>query len=218
MSRYTSSLRPSSALGAGLALIAALACPAVSAQDGVVFRSDYQVITQRLADFLQLLSRDAGTRIMLSPKVRGRVEGTRLEGDLGEILDALASAHALDWFEYNGTIHVSARDEGATRLVRLGDLPTATAREELGAMGLPMGRLSIRDAAGGTALALSGPPSLLGLAEAAIESMPGIAPPPPPVEATVRVLRGGAASEGPVPTASAAGDGGGSEDEGAAEG
>ena len=195
------------ALAAGLCAAAAgpaTAAPdtpeaaAVEASDALAGDHDYYVVAQRVSDFAALLSRDTGTRILLSPKVRGRIEGVRLTGSLGEILDALAAARGLDWFEYNGAVHVSTRDETATRLVRLGDLPAAAARAELERMGLPMERFAVREAASGTAIALSGPPGLLGLAEAAIESMPSPAASPRPAGASVRVLRGGAESIEPV--------------------
>ena len=57
------------------------------------------------------------------------------------------------------------------RLVRLGDVPSDVAKAVLAESGLMSDRFPVADAAQGTAVALTGPPKLLGLSEAVIEAV-----------------------------------------------
>lgn len=133
---------------------------------------DYRVIDQGLRAFLQVLAADTGTRIVPGPELRGRITDATLSGDMDAILDRLAETHRIDWFAFNGVVHISGGAEATTRLVRLGDLPAARARAALAEMDLPFDRFGLREAADGKALIVSGPPRLLAIVEATIETLP----------------------------------------------
>lgn len=139
----------------------------------------YYVVNQPLVQFLEQLERDSDRQIDTTESVHGIVRSARLSGDVEQILTTLSRRFDLEWFGFNGVYYVSAETESRMRLVRLGDMPMGVARDALAQSGLKSDRFPIAEAAQGTALALTGPPKLLGLSEAVIESVvfePEIAP------------------------------------------
>lgn len=136
---------------------------------------DYLVVGQDAAGLFDVIARAVGMRLDLSDKVRGTVNNTRLTGTSDEILDVVAKELGLDWFAFNGVLYVSDRSEALTRIVRLGGLKADPVLDVLRNSGLAVERLDIKPSADGAALAMSGPPKLLALAETMIE---GITPVP----------------------------------------
>lgn len=149
---------------------------------------DYLVLNQPVAAFLEMLARDRDVRLTLTDRVRGTIAGMRLSGSVSEILDNLAEAHALDWFAFNGVIHVSARGEATTRLIRLGDLDSDHAIDILDEAGLALDRYPVRATAERSTVAISGPPRMLAVAEAVIESIPRRQAAGPAPRATRRMI------------------------------
>ena len=133
---------------------------------------DYLVLRQPVAAFLELMAQNRGLRLDVSDRVRGTISDTRLTGTVSEILDNVADAQRLDWFAFNGVVHVSAREEAMTRLIRLGDLSPDDAIKVLDEAGLKLERYPIRATAEESTVAISGPPRMLALVEAVIESVP----------------------------------------------
>ncbi len=142
------------------------------AQPQIEHTHHYFVVNQQLPAFLILLGRDAGIKIDTSRLVRGTVRGKNYDGGHVVIIDQIARDFDLDWFEFNGVYYLSARSETVNRLIRLGNLSQDRVRDALTEAGLASKGFPIQSAADGTALALSGPPKLLGLSEAVIESIP----------------------------------------------
>jgi hypothetical protein len=133
---------------------------------------DYLIVRESTAAVFDVISGDLELRLDLSDKVSGSLSDMRLSGTRDEILNALAAELGLDWFIFNGVIYVSGRTEALTRIVRLGDLGPAKVVVTLAESGLPTDKLSIEPSADGLAIAVSGPPKLLALAEAMIEGIP----------------------------------------------
>ncbi|MEL6839964.1 MAG: hypothetical protein AAFP85_11780 [Pseudomonadota bacterium] len=131
----------------------------------------YFVVNQPIVDFFEQMERDSGVQIDTTESVRDVVRTLRLSGDVEQILTTLARRFDLEWFGFNGVYYVSAETESRMRLIRLGDVPVEVAKDALAQSGLTSDRFSISQAAQGTALALTGPPKLLGLSEAVIESV-----------------------------------------------
>ena len=159
----------------------------VTAQTPVTETLDYLVVRQDSSALFEDLARDLGLRLDLSDGVHGTLSGQRLTGTRDEVLTAATKDLGLDWFIFNGVLYISDRTEALTRIVRMGDLKTEKVMTVLTDSGLATERLDIESSAGGTALALSGPPKLLALAEAIIEGIP-----PAPVDrvadATARIV------------------------------
>lgn len=162
---------------------------------------DYLIISQRIQELLTMVERDTGMRIAASEAVRGRVRNLRISGTVAGFLDKIGRRHDLDWFEFGGTYHVSARSEATLRLLRLGKLDPERAKLALENAGLDLTRFPVRHAADRAALSLSGPPRMLAIAEAIIESIPETADPVAPADKTVRVRRGTEMTLQPVPGA-----------------
>jgi len=141
------------------------------AGQGVDAALSYMVVRQPLTQFLVQLGRDAGIQIVVSGGVKGEIEVTWLEGEPLAILQNLAARYDMEWFAFNDVIYVSDASESPMRLVRLGEISAAAAQDALGAAGLLSDRFMVSETAQGTALALTGPPKLLGLSEAVIESL-----------------------------------------------
>ncbi|WP_296426759.1 hypothetical protein [Yoonia sp.] len=141
------------------------------AGQGVDAALSYMVVRQPLTQFLVQLGRDAGIQIVVSGGVKGEIEVTWLEGEPLAILQNLAARYDMEWFAFNDVIYVSDASESLMRLVRLGEISAAAAQDALGAAGLLSDRFMVSETAQGTALALTGPPKLLGLSEAVIESL-----------------------------------------------
>ena len=148
---------------------------------------DYLVVRQDSSALFEDLARDLGLRLDLSDGVHGTLSDRRLIGTRDEVLEAATKDLGLDWFIFNGVLYVSDRTEALTRIVRMGDLKPEKVMTVLADSGLATERLDIESSASGTALALSGPPKLLALAEAMIEGIP-----PTPVDrvadATARIV------------------------------
>lgn len=133
---------------------------------------DYRVVNLRAADFFALLAQDVGLRVDISGKVTGRLRNVRISGTTADVLDQISNMLSLDWFEFNGVIYISSREQATTRIIRLGDLTADDTYDALEESGLKLARYPIQVASEGTALAISGPPKMLALAEAVIESIP----------------------------------------------
>ncbi len=186
-------------LGVAVSLIGSSCLGQALAQDqSDALTLEYMVLDQGVPEFLALLAHDAGRRVNVSKVVSGQITKLHLEGSVEEVISQLSIAYDLDWFSFNDVTYVSSKKEATSRMVRLGYLPIETAREALFDLGLPFDRYGIRDAAQGTALALSGPPQLLGFAEATIESLPDATDPPQVAQAMVRVRRGNTMTLEPI--------------------
>lgn len=135
-------------------------------------RHEYLVIAQSLDRFFETLARDADVRINVSDAVNQTMVQTYLEGGLDDILIQMAEDHKLDWFMFNRAYYVSTRDEAMTRIVRLGSLDASFTLQALENAGLRMPDYPVETMAEGEALALTGPPLYLALAEAIIETLP----------------------------------------------
>lgn len=131
----------------------------------------YLVVRQPIVQFLSQLERDTGLQIDATESVNGLIADMRLDGEIAEILSQLSQRFDLQWFAFNGVHYVSAQSEARMRLVRLGDVPSDVAKAVLAESGLMSDRFPVADAAQGTAVALTGPPKLLGLSEAVIEAV-----------------------------------------------
>lgn len=171
------------------------ACFALACAGGAVAQTaatsektvEYKVVDQRIGDLLAMIERDTGLRIRASEAVRGRVQNRTLSGPVVAALTSLAAAHNLDVFEFGGTVHVSAREETALRLVRLNSVTKDRAMAALDEAGLRFDPNDVREAASGTALSLTGPPRMLAIAEAIVESIP---PTARVASSNIRVRRG----------------------------
>jgi hypothetical protein len=173
----------------------------VDAETPTVEMLDYLVVRQASSALFEALARDLELRLDLSDGVHGTLSDRRLTGTREEVLEAAAKDLGLDWFIFNGVLYVSDGTEALTRIVRMGDLKPEKVMTVLAESGLETERLDVESSAGGTALALSGPPKLLALAEAIIEGIP-----PPPVDRVVEsparivtVRRGNAAERVQLP-------------------
>jgi hypothetical protein len=143
---------------------------------------DYYVFNQGVGSFFDDLERDTSLRLQVSPNVRGTLRDVSLSGPPLEVVDEITGSLGLDWYTFNDVIHVSAKSESGTRVVRLGDLSPEHALTALRDSGLPMDRFPAQVTGEGSALAFSGPPTLLALAEAVMETIPEVARPiPPPI-------------------------------------
>jgi hypothetical protein len=135
-------------------------------------KQDYLIILQPVQVLLETVAKESGLRIALSDNVKGVLRNLRATGTTAEVLDAVCANLGLDWFAFNGIIHVSTRSEATTRMVKLGDLVPEQAVDALSAAGLPLTKLEVRPTSIDNVLAMSGPPELLAIAEAVIEGIP----------------------------------------------
>jgi type III secretion protein C len=159
--------------GATAASVTEIPVTGIAAAAGLLaVKQDHLVILQPVQLLLEQVTRQAGLRLKLTDGVKGVVRNLRATGTTDQVLDSIAATQGLDWFLFNGVVHVSSRTEVATRLIRLGDLSPAQALAALQETGLPAERIDTRTTSAGNALALSGPPELLALVEAVIESIP----------------------------------------------
>ena len=132
----------------------------------------YVIINQAASDVLAAVSRDSGVRISGVDGLRGRASNMILAGDVHEIVEAISQANDFDWFEYNGVIHVSAKSDSVTRIIRLGDLSVQDALSELASNGLLLDRFPITPTSENSALSITGSPYMVALSESIIEGMP----------------------------------------------
>jgi hypothetical protein len=152
---------------------ATLTDPSASRTEAALSRQqDYYVVLQPVQTLLETVAGEARLRLSYSDDVKGVVRKLRATGSTSEVLDAITDSMGLDWFTFNGIIYISSRTEATTRLVRLGDLTPSQAITAVGEAGLPLDRVEMHPTSVDNILALSGPPELLAIAEAVIESIP----------------------------------------------
>ncbi|MFQ6550994.1 hypothetical protein AAD018_001445 [Aestuariibius insulae] len=149
---------------------------------------DYFVVNQSLKDFISILAGSTSSRINVSENIRTKIFNSRVTGNLDEIMSWIEARHDVDCFEFNGTYYLSARSEAKTRVVHLGDMTAEDARASLTDAGLNDTDYALHITAGGSAVALSGPPRLLAVAETIIEAFPAAKDGPPGPK--IRVRRG----------------------------
>lgn len=174
-----------------LATALCLAAPAATGKDGVDAGEalDYYVVDQDVRQVLREIERATGVRYAISNQVRGRLKSVRLVGAPAEIMGTISERLSLDWFIFNGVLHVSARTETQTRLVRLEELDADLALTTLRRSGLPTAAFPSQITGDGAALALTGPPAFLALAETVLESLPPKGAPLPPAEPVAPQIR-----------------------------
>lgn len=168
----------------------------VGAQDTLSDESlpliEYYVQNQSIEGFLQTLEKDVELSIDATTEVSGRLRNLRLDGRLDAVMDKVAAQLALDWYLFNGIIHISSKSEAGTRVIRLGDLSAPQAISALEESGIPTSQFPVQVTGEGSAIAVSGPPTLLALSEAVIEAIPEAqqVAAAPPNQKTIVVRRG----------------------------
>jgi len=150
----------------------------------------YRIIRQPVVEFFSELSAFSGQRIVLSEGVTGTVRNMTLSGTFEEVVAKIATERQLDVFHFNRVTYISAKSEAVTRLTRLGTLSSDDVVGELAQVGLLHDSYPVATAAGGTAVVLSGPPKLLALSEAIIETIPDAPEVLPAPEPVIVVRRG----------------------------
>lgn len=165
---------------AALAVCLCLTAPVATGEDALTSDAvlDFYVVNQDVRQVLQEIERSTGIRSAVSKHVRGRLTSVRLAGEPADIMGTISERLALDWFVFNGVLHVSARTETQTRLVRLDEIDATVALTTLQRSGLPTALFPSQITGDGAALALTGPPSFLALAETVLETLPGKEPVP----------------------------------------
>lgn len=138
----------------------------------------YYVVRQPVSQFLDQLEQDTGVQIDVSARIPGTIIATSVEGDVEAVLSTLSRRFGFHWFFFNNVYYISPVSEGEMRLVRLNDISSAMAQQALADAGLLSDRFPVIEAAQGKAIALTGPPKMLALSEAIIESLVPDAPTP----------------------------------------
>jgi hypothetical protein len=134
----------------------------------------YRIVNMPLTDLLTMLAEDANARVSQPDGLRGMLYDVDLTGDVSTILDHLSADHDLDWFAFNGVIHVSSKPDALTRLIPLDDISIAQARAALERSELSLDGKHINTAANETALAVYGGPAFIGIVEAILDVTPGV--------------------------------------------
>jgi type II secretory pathway component GspD/PulD (secretin) len=157
----------------------------------------YLVIDQDIKDVLAEFGRNIGLPVRVSDYVKGRLRGqiAVTTATAREYLDSLCESYNLVWYFDGAVLHVSAKSETRTELVRIGRLSPTQAGERLTALGYADARFPLRSTEDAAVVSVSGPPPFVSLVR---QTLATPAPRPPPVqedthvdETTIRVIRGG---------------------------
>jgi len=91
-----------------------------------------------LEKLLSTFAQTMGLRLRLADPTLGHQLGAPAStaSSPGQFMDRLASAHRLQWFVYNGELHVSNASSAVTERIRLGALNAASAKQALVGLGL----------------------------------------------------------------------------------
>lgn len=163
--------RFASSFALGMSLFGATVAVPLEAKDHA-----YYVLRQPVVQFLKQLEQDAGVQIDLSSRIPGTIIETRVDGDPDAILDTLSRRFGFHWFIFNNIYYVSPSSESEMRLMRLNGISSEKARQALADAGLINSRFQVVEAAQSQALVMTGPPKLLALSEAIIETLVPEAP------------------------------------------
>jgi type III secretion protein C len=162
----------------------------------------YLVIDQDIKGVLVEFGRNTGLPVDVSDQVKGRLRGQLATTTAREFLYSLCESYGLVWY-FDGTVlHVNAKTEVRTELVKIGRLPPGEAAEKLKALGVSDARFPVRTTPDAGVVSISGPPPFLSLARQTLTALAQRVPSAMREdtgddEVRIRVFRGGTT---PVPS------------------
>lgn len=159
----------------------------------------YFIVRQPVAQFIEQLENDGGVQIDMSVRIQGMITNMRVGGDVEAILSLLSRRYGFHWFAFNNVFYVSPVSDARMRLVLLNGISSKAALQALAEAGLASDSFPITETSGGKALALTGPPKLLALSEAIIESLEPEVSESATASATVNVIAPASPSIRPRP-------------------
>lgn len=160
----TACLAVGMAVAIGLAGLASAAAPQLGGIQMFIFGD-------KLENVIREVVRSRKVSLKISSKVEGYISNRNLSGTQQDVLDALGGEFNYEWFEHNGTLYVSSRQEATTRVIELGELRGPTVLDALRNAGLETDRFPIRVLQDNKTMVLSGPPSYVALSEAIVQSL-----------------------------------------------
>jgi len=147
--------------------------------------TEYSIVEMSLQDFFNTLQWDTGQRVVVGPDVAGTLRNEVLAGTALEIINEITTRHALNWFAYDGVIHVSRSQDDVTKFIPLEGISAAHAVMTLDQSGLSSEFGVFKPIADGAAVSISGPPEFVSIAEAILTLTPTS-----PEHSAIRVRRG----------------------------
>ncbi len=146
---------------------------------------EYNILELPVVEFFETLQWDTGQRIIVGTEISGVLRNEDLSGTAAEIVNQVTAEHGLDWFAYDGIIHISRADDDITKFIPLEGYSAERAITSLGESGLSSEFGVFKPVAEGAAISISGPPEFVAIAEAILELTQAN-----PEHAAVRVRRG----------------------------
>jgi type II secretory pathway component GspD/PulD (secretin) len=159
----------------------------------------YLVIDQDVRGVLVEFGRNIGVPVDVSDQIKGRLRGRLGVVPAREFLETLCDSYGLVWYFDGAVLHVSAKTEIRTELIKIGRFPPREVNEKLNALGIADPRYPVKSTDDIGVVSVSGPPPFVSLVR---QTLTSLAPPPvreephgdPPA---VRVFRGGALAAPP---------------------
>jgi type II secretory pathway component GspD/PulD (secretin) len=183
--------------GSMFAAALAFAGPAVAADPAWPPGSyKYLVIDQDIKGVLIEFGRNVGLPVDVSDQVKGRLRGQLATTTAREFLYSLCESYGLVWYFDGSVLHVNAKTEVRTEMVKIGRLPPGEAAEKLQALGVSDTRFPVRTTPDAGVVSISGPPPFLSLARQTLTALARRVMPPVQEDTgddgvRIRVFRGG---------------------------
>jgi type III secretion protein C len=155
----------------------------------------YLVIDQDIKGVMAEFGRNVSLAVDVSDQVKGRLRGqlAPATATAREFVDSLCESYGLVWYFDGAVLHVNAKAETRTELVKIGRLSPEEAGEKLSALGIADARFQLRSTEDAGVISVSGPPPFVSLVRQTLAAVRR----PPPVqedshgdEITVKVFRG----------------------------
>jgi type III secretion protein C len=147
----------------------------------------FVVVDQSVRDTLLEFGRNNNIPMRLTDGVRGRVKGGLAGLTPKEFLDRVTKDHGLVWYYDGALMHISAASEVSTQVFLPLPASPARAMEKLEATNLLDEKFSVRPAADGLSLTVTGPPAYRAAVIQATTTTTAVIQKP----VSVRVFRGG---------------------------
>lgn len=151
----------------GVALAAGIVgVPAATWADVQDGQFHYYSIVTRVSDLVATIAADMGVPVEIEGDLDRTVRSRHFMGEPSQILDDLALQFGFDYFDFNGVLYVSTRDQRVTRLIAREGIPQEDVVGMIEQIGLDQDRLRYSSDPRSEAVTVTGPPAAIGMVEA----------------------------------------------------
>lgn len=131
----------------------------------------YTVIDQDLVSVLREFGKNAGLRLDISDKIKGRVRTKAPQGSAKEFFLHICKVYGLEWYYDGFTLHVTPSSENVTSFLDIGSISLDDLQGELERLDLYEPRFPLRLSTNNRSVLVSGPPRYVSIVSQTLSRM-----------------------------------------------